>query len=139
MLINQLPSSNRTLVIAPPVLLDKKNAGSWVNTFFDFHISAQFESLGKLDNLLDGSSDRFDTVVIDEAHRFRTETTETYEKLSEICRGKKVILVTATPYNNTPKDILSLIKLFQKPRKSTIPNMPDLESFFNGLEKNLKN
>ena len=138
MLINQLPSSNRTLVIAPPVLLDKKNAGSWVNTFFDFHISAQFESLGKLDNLLDGSSDRFDTVVIDEAHRFRTETTETYEKLSEICRGKKVILVTATPYNNTPKDILSLIKLFQKPRKSTIPNLPDLESFFNGLEKNLK-
>ncbi len=138
MLINQLPSNNRTLVIAPPVLLDKKNAGSWVNTFFDFNISAQFESLGKLDNLLDGSSDRFDTIVIDEAHRFRTETTETYEKLSEICRGKKVILVTATPYNNSPKDILSLIKLFQKPRKSTIPNIPDLEFFFNGLEKNLK-
>ena len=138
MLINQLPPSSRTLVIAPPMLLDKNNAGSWTNTFFDFHISAQFESLGKLDNLLDGTSDRFDTVVIDEAHRFRTETTETYEKLSEICRGKRVILVTATPYNNSPKDILSLIKLFQKSRKSTIPNLPDLEFFFNGLEKNLK-
>ena len=137
MLINQLPGS-RTLVIAPPALLDKKNAGSWVNTFFLFHISAQFESLGKLDNLLGAASDRFDTVVIDEAHRFRNETTETYEKLSEICRGKKVVLVTATPYNNSPKDILSLIKLFQKPKKSTIPNLPDLESFFNGLEKNIK-
>ena len=113
MLLNQLPNS-RTLVIAPPSLLDKKNPGSWQNAFFDFNISAKFESLGKLDNLLDGSIDRFDNIVIDEAHRFRNETTETYEKLSEICRGKRVILVTATPYNNTPKDILSLIKLFQK-------------------------
>ncbi len=137
MLLNQLPGS-RTLVIAPPNLLDEKNPGSWQNAFFDFNISAKFESLGKLDNLLDGSTDRFDNIVIDEAHRFRNETTETYEKLSEICRGKRVILVTATPYNNTPKDILSLIKLFQKSRKSTIPNLPDLESFFNGLANNLK-
>ena len=137
MLVNQLPDS-RILVIAPPLLLDEKNPGSWRNAFFDFNISAKFESLGKLDNLLNGGADRIDTVVIDEAHRFRTETTEIYEQLSEICRGKKVILVTATPYNNNPKDILNLIKLFQKPRKSTIPNLPDLESFFNGLEKNLK-
>ncbi len=50
--------------------------------------------------------------------------------LAEICRGKRVILVTATPYNNTPKDILSLLKLFQKAKKSTIPNLPDLEGFF---------
>ncbi|MBU1077424.1 MAG: helicase, partial [Spirochaetes bacterium] len=58
---------------------------------------------------------------------------------AEICRGKRVILVTATPYNNSPKDILSQIKLFQKSRKSTIPNLPDLESFFNRLSKKLKN
>src|SRR5690606_20568548 len=45
---------------------------------------------------------------------------------------------TATPYNNSPKDILSEIKLFQNSRKSTIPNLPDLEGFFNGLAKNLK-
>ena len=53
-------------------------------------------------------------IIIDEAHRFRTETNMTYEKLAEICRGKRVILVTATPYNNSPKDILSEIKLFPK-------------------------
>ncbi len=62
----------------------------------------------------------------------------TYEKLAEICRGKRVILVTATPYNNSPKDILSEIKLFQNSKKSTIPNLPDIEGFFNGLAKNLK-
>jgi len=137
MLAGQLGGT--TLVIAPPVLLDDKNSGSWGNAFFDFGIrSFKLESLGKLDNLLDGVADKFDNIIIDEAHGFRNETTATYEKLSEICRGKRVILVTATPYNNTPKDILSLLKLFQKPRKSDFPNLPDLESFFGGLEKNLR-
>ena len=124
----------RTLVIAPPVLLEKKNPGSWPNVFSDFRFPADFESLGKLDYLVDRGTDKYKNIIIDEAHRFRTETTITYEMLAEICRGKRVILVTATPYNNTPKDILSLLKLFQKSKKSTIPNLPDLESFFNGLD-----
>ena len=136
MLAGQL--DGRTLVIAPPVLLEKSNPGSWRNVFSDFRVPANFESLGKLDDLLDRGTDKYTNIIIDEAHRFRTETTITYEKLAEICRGKRVILVTATPYNNTPKDILSLLKLFQKAKKSTIPNLPDLEAFFNGLEKRLK-
>ncbi len=69
----------------------------------------------------------FDIILIDEAHRFRTEETDTYTKLAQICRGKKIILVTATPYNNSPKDLLSQVKLFQKTRQSTIPNLSDLE------------
>ena len=137
MLAGQL--DGRTLIIAPPVLLEKSNPGSWLNVFSDFRVPADFESIGKLDDLLDGGTDKYTNIIIDEAHRFRTETTITYEKLAEICRGKRVILVTATPYNNTPKDILSLLKLFQKAKKSTIPNLPDLESFFNGLDKKLKN
>lgn len=137
MLAGQL--DGRTLVIAPPVLLEKTNPGSWPNVFSDFRVPADFESLGKLDDLLDRGSEKYTNIIIDEAHRFRTETTITYEKLAEICRGKRVILVTATPYNNAPKDILSLLKLFQKAKKSTIPNLPDLESFFTGLDKKLKN
>ena len=137
MLAGQL--DGRTLVIAPPVLLEKSNPGSWPNVFSDFRVPADFESIGKLDDLLDRGTEKYTNIIIDEAHRFRTETTITYEKLAEICRGKRVILVTATPYNNTPKDILSLLKLFQKGKRSTIPNLPDLESFFNGLEKKLKN
>jgi len=129
----------RTLVIAPPVLLDKRNPGSWPNVFSDFRVPADFESRGKLDHILRRGTEKYKNIIIDEAHRFRTETNITYEKLAEICRGKRVILVTATPYNNTPKDILSQIKLFQKTRKSNIPNLPDLEAFFNRLEKKLKN
>jgi len=137
MLAGQL--DGRTLIIAPPMLLEKSNPGSWPNVFSDFGVLADPESLGKLDDLLDRGTEKYANIIIDEAHRFRTESTATYEKLAEICRGKRVILVTATPYNNTPKDILSLLKLFQKAKKSTIPNLPDLESFFNGLDKKLKN
>ncbi len=128
----------RTLVIAPPVLLDKDNPGSWPNSFSDFRVAADFESIGKLEEILKKGTDKYRNVIIDEAHRFRTETNVTYEKLAEICRGKRVALVTATPYNNSPKDILSEIKLFQNSKKSTIPNLPDLEAFFNGLAKRLK-
>lgn len=130
--------SGKTLVIAPPRLIKESNPGSWPNVFSDFKESATFRSLGQLDKQLKLGVDKYSNVIIDEAHRFRTETTISYEKLAEICRGKKVILVTATPYNNTPGDILSLLRLFQNSKKSTIPNLPDLESFFNGLQKALK-
>ncbi|MFQ5455826.1 MAG: helicase-related protein [Nitrospirota bacterium] len=136
MLADQI--EGRTLVIAPPMLLQTSNPGSWKNVFSDFRVHADFESIGKLDDLLNRGVEKHTNIIIDEAHRFRTETTVTYEKLAEICRGKRVILVTATPYNNAPKDILSLLKLFQKAKKSTIPNLPDLESFFSRLEQRLK-
>ncbi len=128
----------RTLIIAPPVLLDRDNPGSWPNAFSDFRVPADYQSVGKLDDILAGGTEKYTNIIIDEAHRFRTETNMTYEKLAEICRGKRVILVTATPYNNSPKDILSQIKLFQNARKSSIPNLPDLETFFGQLQKKLK-
>jgi len=128
----------RHLVIAPPKLLDKESPGSWPNIFSGFKEQADFESLGKLDKLLKRGTDKYKNVFIDEAHRFRNESNTTYEMLARICRGKRVILVTATPYNNYPKDILSQLKLFQKSKKSTIPNLPNLERFFSHLEKKLK-
>jgi hypothetical protein len=61
-----------------------------------------------------------EVIVIDEAHRFRNEDTKSYEQLKNICRNKIVILLTPTPFNNRPGDILSLLKLFITPKKSTI-------------------
>lgn len=132
----------RILVLAPPHLIDENNEGSWENAFKNFGFRSKdynCESIGMLDKIIEKDSHRdFDIVLIDEAHRFRTEETETYAKLAQICRGKKVILVTATPYHNSPKDLLSQIKLFQRVKQSTIPNLPDIEGFFKKLEKNLK-
>ena len=138
MLAGQL--DGRTLVVAPPLLLKESNPGSWRNIFFEFGVrQTKFRSIGKLEEMLEEDLSQYTNVIIDEAHRFRTETNITYETLAQICRGKRVILVTATPYNNSPKDILSQIKLFQKAKKSNIPNVADLEGFFNGLEKKLRN
>src|SRR2546430_16179793 len=58
--------------------------------------------------------------------------------LAQICRGKRVVLVSATPLNNRPRDILSQVKLFQNGKNSTIPNLKNLEAFFSTLDKNLK-
>ncbi|MFQ3579738.1 MAG: helicase-related protein, partial [Bacteroidales bacterium] len=136
MLASQL--DGRTLVLAPPVLLETTNPGSWPNVFLEFRVPADFESLGKIDHLIRRGTQQYKNIFIDEAHRFRNESNSTYEKLAQICRGKRIILITATPFNNTPKDILSQIKLFQKAKKSTIPNVPNLESFFNRLEQRIK-
>jgi len=134
--------TGRTLVLAPPHLIDPNNQGSWENAFQGFGFRAKdyrCQSIGKLDKIIQNNEHtNFDIIVLDEAHRFRTEETETYIKLAQICRGKKVILVTATPYNNSPKDLLSQIKLFQRTKRSTIPNLPDIDGFFKQLEKNLK-
>lgn len=129
----------RTLVIAPPALLDENNPGSWRNVFKDFRIPADFESIGKLDRAIERTNNReYKNIFVDESHRFRTETNETYEKLTKICRGKRVVLVSATPLNNSPKDILSQIKLFQNGKNSTIPGVRNLETFFSRLENRLK-
>ncbi|MGA2623118.1 MAG: helicase-related protein [Bacteroidota bacterium] len=129
----------RCLVIAPPHLLDRNKRGSWPNVFGDFQVrQTDFESIGKLDALVERDLSRYTNVFIDESHRFRTETNITYEKLAQICRGKRVILVSATPLNNKPRDILSQVKLFQPGKSSNIPNLRNLEAFFSGLEKNLK-
>ena len=122
------------LVICPPVLIDY-----WKDTFFEFGVKKyEIESLGKLDRILETDIDKYETIFIDEAHRFRNEYTQGFEKLTEICYGKKVVLVTATPLNNTFLDIFNQIKLFQSPKRSTIPGVVNLEKFFNKWMTQLK-
>ncbi len=131
LLAQQLPG--KKLVICPPVLKEY-----WEKTFFQFNVSVVVESMGKLDHIIRKNPDRFDYVFVDEAHRFRNEVTQSYEKLHRICWGKKVILVSATPLNNTIEDIYSQLKLFQAPKKSLIPGVSNLEKFFAARRKYLK-
>ena len=46
---------------------------------------------------------------------------------------KKVMLISATPMNNTPADLYNEILLFQDPRCCTIDGVPNLTSFFSPL------
>lgn len=132
-LLAQQLTDGRILVICPPVLKEY-----WEETFRDFRVPATVESLGKLDHILERGHERFRYVFVDEAHRFRNENTQQYEKLHTICWGKKVILVSATPLNNQIDDIYAQLKLFQAPRRSLIPGVRDLDAFFQDLKKHLR-
>lgn len=131
LLLQQL--QGRTLVVCPPVLKDY-----WKESLFGFAIrSFEVESLGKLEHIIKKGLERYDYIVVDEAHRFRNENTQSYANLLDICRGKKVILVTATPLNNTIDDIFAQLKLFQAPKNSTIPGIPNLETYFSNFRTRL--
>ena len=127
-----------TLVIAPPALIDEHNRGGWKHILREFEVKSIVESKGKLDQILKHhETSEYQNVIIDESHEFRNEETQRYEYLSEICKGKNVILISATPFNNSPMDLLSQIKLFQPAHNSTLPNpkVRDLENYFKKLIK----
>jgi len=51
-------------------------------------------------------------VIVDEAHRLRSSSTRRYARLADICRVAKVLLVTATPVQNTQSDLATQLALF---------------------------
>ena len=126
----------RGIVIAPPGLIgDKSKTEGWKRYLEDFHLSSlgwDAYSMGDLEKVSEFVSRARDieVVIVDEAHRFRNQDTKDYEYLKNICRGRTVILLTATPFNNRPADIFSLLKLFITPKKSTITLTDDLEFKF---------
>lgn len=116
----------RGIVICPPGIVGDRNKKSgWKKYIEEFNLyDWDVRSLGDLDDerlseYVSKTKD-LEIVIIDEAHRFRNQDTKSYEQLRNICRNKIVILLTATPFNNRPGDILSLLKLFVTPKKSSI-------------------
>ena len=118
--------NGRGLVICPPSLMGdpKIRDSGWYKYLSDFGLHDwDVYSLGALDKVqeyLATYGDDVTTIIVDEAHRFRNEDTEAYERLSQICANRGVILLTATPFNNAPSDIFALLKLFIPPGKSTL-------------------
>lgn len=135
----------KILVVYPPAVEQ-----NWKTTFKDFGINkyANFISNGSLSKVLDEdnynywNADEYDLVLVDEAHKFRSHTTSAFEQLQGICKmprietgnisgyKKKVMLISATPMNNTPADLYNEILLFQDPRHCTIDGVGNLTAFF---------
>lgn len=134
MLAHQL--GRRGLIICPPGLMGDsriKDSG-WHKYVEDFKLHGwEIHSSGLLEKTagyLKEHGGDIEVVIVDEAHRFRNEDTADYELLSNICRNRKVILLTATPFNNAPRDIFALLKLFIVPGKSRITLDENLEAQF---------
>lgn len=133
MYMQNLPG--KKLIICPPPIIE-----SWQDAIFDFGVrGAKVISLGKLEQIKKNGYNDYSYIFVDEAHRFRNEQTSQYQLLHEICYGKKVILITATPLNNSIYDFYPLIKLFQSPKDSEIPGIKNLEGFFVMHATNLNN
>ena len=135
----------KILVVYPPAVEQ-----NWKATFRDFGIynNADFVTNGSLSKILDtdnydyANADDYDLVLVDEAHKFRNHTTGAFKELQEICKmprvetgyipgyKKKVMLISATPMNNSLSDIYYQITMFQDPRQCTIDGVPNLTSFF---------
>ena len=132
----------RTMIICPPGLIGDRNADNptgWYEYVYNFELSAEVESRGKLVDIAKSIDNRnIEVVIVDEAHYFRNQDTEDYEALLKICRDRIVILLTATPFNNSPADIFSLLKLFIVPGKSGITIDHDLEALFAGYGTRFK-
>jgi len=136
----------RGVIICPPGIMgDPRRKDSGWNMYkeqFGLH-DWEVWSLGdleKLQEVIRTKAKDIEVIIIDEAHRFRNQDTKGYEYLKNICRDKIVILLTATPFNNRPGDILSLLKLFITPKKSIITlenNLVDRFKTFKGVFERL--
>lgn len=141
-IINNGPKT-RILIVYPPAI--EKN---WKSTFKEFRIEEKcdFISNGSLNKIVEGDlsyadKERYDLILVDEAHKFRNHRSQQFENLQIICKSgreniggvegfeKKVVLISATPLNNKPEDIYYLISLFQDIRNSNL-NEPNLQRYF---------
>ena len=140
------------LIVCPPAV--KKN---WDDTFrlFGIRKRAQIVSNGSLDKVNEGKNqykdkEEYDLIIVDEAHGFRKNETGKYGELEKICKAprpntglvagtaKKVMLLSATPLNNTPEDLYNQLLLFQNVRECTIDGVPDLQRFFAPINEEYK-
>ena len=134
----------RGMIICPPKLMGDKDlkTSGWYKFTQDFKLyDWEVRSSGNLEaasNYLNDFGDDIEVVIVDEAHRFRNQDTQDYEYLSMICKNRIVLLLTATPFNNSPADIFSLLKLFIVPGKSGITLEDNLEGRFSHYESVFK-
>lgn len=123
----------RTIIVCPPHLYKQ-----WEGYRDEFGFTATVFSSGKIEEALlhyqelVNPGEQF-LIIIDEAHRFRNEYTQDYALLHNLCFNNKVLLLTATPFNNQPADIYALIKLFQIPTNSTLKTVENLGATFKDL------
>jgi hypothetical protein len=124
------------LIITPPALKE-----FWETEMDRFGLddAARVIHNGSLHKIRD--PEKYDLIIVDEAHKFRNDTADGYDLLQKLCKTrtkvqlpsgefarKKVILISATPLNNRPADIRNQVLLFQDGKDSTV--IGNLQHFF---------
>ena len=154
----------KVLIVTPPAI-----KSAWKETIDEFDLnvknnignSVEFVTTGSIGKLSDFDSmdesdedgddfedlkvDSYGLILIDESHNFRNSETQKYKALNDLIGlinpTPFVVLLSATPQNNSPKDIYNQIRLFQRePNNSNLPNIEGgkLDSFFTKMERLFK-
>jgi len=129
----------KTVIIAPPHLMSQ-----WEDYKEQFSIrGSRVFSSGKISEVYEKYCDNKEPIlfILDESHRYRNEDTNDYKLLHQVCRShpkNKIMLLTATPFNNDPKDVFALIKLFKTPGQSTIRSVDNLSLRYRELIQRYK-
>ncbi|MDW8122688.1 MAG: phospholipase D-like domain-containing protein, partial [Armatimonadota bacterium] len=85
---------------------------------------------------------KFKVLVIDEAHNFRNPNANRWQNLFRLVTSnngdKKVLLLTATPVNNTVFDLYHQLRIITRDARDffVAANIPDLYQYFIQAEKN---
>jgi superfamily II DNA or RNA helicase len=99
---------------------------------------------------LDRVKEMADVILIDEAHHFRNpgvkgsegEFLSRYWRLFDICEGKSVFMLTATPVNNRLIDLQHMIELFSRRCQDYFKDAPlgiqSIQGHFRRLENELE-
>jgi superfamily II DNA or RNA helicase len=131
------------LVVVPAALRDS----FWQHYLEQEQIAARVVSYQQLssDAQLGGDKDmlRLDKdfyrfVLVDEAHAFRNPDTDQYRALSRLMGGsrKKLALMTATPVNNSIRDLYHQLMLFARHTAHFAQlGIPDLNAYFREAEQ----
>jgi len=135
----------RPLIICPRRLKEM-----WEGYNRDYHLNAEILPMSMLresNASEDGAAastldeDRFQDcrfVLIDESHHFRYSEPQRYHVLSDyLLEGgdRKVLMMTATPYNKSPWDVYNQMKLFHHAETTAIPVEPrNLRQYFRRVE-----
>ena len=119
------------VIICPPHLQEQ-----WNDYKSTFRFGGSIYSTGKIDDALRRHTTKESKprlIILDEAHKHRNESTDSYIDLHKLCAGNYVMALSATPFNNDPKDIYALIKLFSTPGQSIIKTVENLSIAFKEL------
>jgi phosphatidylserine/phosphatidylglycerophosphate/cardiolipin synthase-like enzyme len=110
----------RVLLIAPAALRD----GTWARFMKRFDLRFEVKSfeqiaadrqLGGDEEGLDAPLEQYSLIVVDEAHAFRNPDTQRARALRQLLRAdppRKLVLMTATPVNNSLWDLYDLLTYF---------------------------
>jgi superfamily II DNA or RNA helicase len=148
-----VPKSARTAVWEPHLKRYVPHVWGGAGDFSNLSIFSHTDLLrgGEYPARLERIREMADAIVIDEAHNFRNpglraeeeeERRSRYWQLYDICAGKQVYMLTATPVNNRLLDLQHMIELFSQKDPGHFKVAPlgihSLPGYFRKLEKELE-